>query len=215
MIAQVAGRLVAKRADRVMIETAGGVGYEIVVPLGVMEQLPAVGASVNLATELVVRDDGWSLYGFHNDPERRFFQRLIGVSGVGPKIAIALMSALGLERGVRAVRERNIALLASVSGIGKKTAERLALELADKLGEFQDVAATAVPGAGGAERGGGEGGEGGEGAEGGVDAALRALERLGYGTAEADRALRQALAADGGGDAETLVRRALQLLTHG
>lgn len=207
MIAQVAGRLVAKRADRVMIETAGGVGYEIVVPLGVMEQLPTVGASVNLATELVVRDDGWSLYGFHDDAERRFFQRVIGVSGVGPKIAIALMSALGLERGVRAVRERNIALLASVSGIGKKTAERLALELADKLGEFQDAAAaTGVPGAG---RGGGEG------AEGGAEAALRALERLGYGTAEADRALRQALAADDGGDAETLVRRALQLLTHG
>src|SRR5205823_848480 len=139
VIAQVAGRLAAKQADRVMIHTAGGVGYEIVVPLGVMERLPAVGETVTLATELVVREDGWSLYGFQDDAGRRFFQRLIGVSGVGPKIAIALMSALGVERGARAVKERNIALPASVSGIGKKTAERLALELADKLGQFEEA----------------------------------------------------------------------------
>jgi Holliday junction DNA helicase RuvA len=108
---------------------------------------------------------------------------------------------------VRALRERNIALLASVSGIGKKTAERLALELADKLGEFEAAAAAgagAGVGAGSAVAGGGV-----------ADAALRALERLGYASAEADRALRQALAADGGADAATLVRRALQLLTHG
>ena len=205
MIAQVSGRLAAKQADRVMIHTAGGIGYEIVVPLGVMERLPAVGESVSLATELVVRDDGWSLYGFQDEAERRFFQRLIGVTGVGPKIAIALMSALGVERGARAVKERNIGLLASVSGIGKKTAERLALELADKLGEFEDAASATTP------AGGGGGGSGGGGA---AAAALQALERLGYGTAEADRALRQALAADGG-DTESLVRRALQLLTHG
>ncbi len=203
MIAQVSGRLAAKQADRVMIETPGGVGYEIVVPLGVMERLPAVGEAVSLATELVVREDGWSLYGFHDEAGRRFFQRLIGVSGVGPKIAIALMSALGVERGARAVKERNIALLASVSGIGKKTAERLALELADKLGEFEEFA----------EAGAGPTGTGG--ARGAAEAALHALERLGYATAEADGALRQALAADGGGDTETLVRRALQLLTHG
>jgi len=203
VIAQVSGRLAAKQADRVMIETPGGVGYEIVVPLGVMERLPGVGEAVSLATELVVREDGWSLYGFHDEAGRRFFQRLIGVSGVGPKIAIALMSALGVERGARAVKERNIALLASVSGIGKRTAERLALELADKLGEFDELA----------EAGAGPTGRGG--ARGAAEAALHALERLGYATAEADGALRQALAADGGGDTETLVRRALQLLTHG
>ena len=201
MIAQVAGRLAAKQADRVLIHTAGGVGYEIVVPLGVMERLPAVGETVSLATELVVREDGWSLYGFHDDAGRRFFQRLIGVSGVGPKIAIALMSALGVERGARAVKERNIALLASVSGIGKKTAERLALELADKLGEFEEAGGAMVAG----------------GAAGVAEAALHALERLGYATVEADRALRQVLAADGGSgvEPETLVRRALQLLTKG
>jgi holliday junction DNA helicase RuvA len=207
VIARVSGRLAAKDADRVMIDTTGGVGYEVVVPLGVMERLPAVGAAVSLATELVVREDGWALYGFEDDTGRRFFQRLIGVTGIGPKIAIALLSALGVERGVRAVKERNIALLASVPGIGKKTAERLALELADKLGEFEGtIDASIVPSGGAAE------------------AALHALERLGYSTVEADRALRQALAADGAGgggggktgsDTEALMRRALQLLTHG
>ena len=203
MIAQVSGRLAAKQADRVVVQTAGGVGYEIAVPLGVMEQLPPVGESVSFATELVVREDGWALYGFRDESERRFFQRLIGVTGIGPRIAIALMSALGVARGVRAVQERNIGLLSSVNGIGKKTAERLALELADKLGEFAEPSA----GAGGAGAGP---------ADGTAEAALKALERLGYGTPEADRALRQVLAADGGGDdAETLVRRALQLLTHG
>ena len=199
MIAQVNGRLAAKQADRVVVQTAGGVGYEIAVPLSVMEQLPPVGESVSLATELVVREDGWALYGFRDESERRFFQRLIGVSGIGPKLAIALMSALGVERGARALRERNIALLSSVSGIGKKTAERLALELADKLGEFEEPATLggAAPSTDGAA------------------AALKALERLGYGTVEADRALRDVLAADRGGDTETLVRRALQRLTVG
>jgi holliday junction DNA helicase RuvA len=198
VIAQVSGRLAAKQADRVVVQTTGGVGYEIVVPLGVMERLPAVGETVSLSTELVVREDGWSLYGFQDEAGRRLFQRLIGVTGVGPKIAIALLSALGVERGARAVRDRNIALLASVSGIGKKTAERLALELADKLGEFEEGAGAAAPPMGGA-----------------AASALLALERLGYATPEADRALREALAANGGGDAETLVRRALQLLTNG
>jgi len=199
VIAQVNGRLAAKQADRVVVQTAGGVGYEIAVPLSVMEQLPPVGESVSLATELVVREDGWALYGFRDESERRFFQRLIGVSGIGPKLAIALMSALGVERGARAVKERNIALLSSVSGIGKKTAERLALELADKLGEFEEPATLggAAPSTDGAA------------------AALKALERLGYGTVEADRALRDVLAADRGGDTETLVRRALQRLTVG
>jgi len=198
MIAQVSGRLAAKQADRVMIHTPGGVGYEVVVPLGVMERLPGVGETVTLATELVVREDGWALYGFGTTAERRFFQLLIGVSGVGPRTAIALMSALGVERGVRALRERNVAALASVSGIGKKTAERLALELADKLGDLDG--APGMPAS----------------ADGAAEAALKALERLGFGTAEADRAIRQALAGDRGGtDAEALIRRTLQLLANG
>jgi holliday junction DNA helicase RuvA len=201
MIAHLRGRLAAKSADRVVVETAGGVGYEVVVPLGVMERLPAAGAEVTLATELVVREDGWALYGFLDDAERRFFQRLTSVSGVGPKIGVALLSALGVERGARAVREKNIAILSSVSGIGKKTAERIALELSDKLDDFTEsgAAATSAPPL-----------------EAGAGAALKALERLGYGIVEADRALREAMAGTGNGgsgETETLVRRALQILT--
>lgn len=199
MIAYVRGRLAAKSADRVVVETAGGVGYELTVPLGVMERLPGTGAEVTLATELVVREDGWALYGFLDDSERRFFQRLTSVSGVGPKLAVAVMSALGVERGARAVREKNIALLSSVSGIGKKTAERLALELGDKVDEFAEGGSAATPPLAK-----------------GAEAALKALERLGYSTAEADRAVREALAGNGGlggEETETLVRRALQVLT--
>jgi holliday junction DNA helicase RuvA len=196
MIAHVRGRLAAKSADRVVIETPGGVGYEVVVPLGVMERLPTAGTDVTLATELVVREDGWALYGFLEESERRFFQRLTSVSGVGPKLGIAVLSALGVERGARALREKNIALLSSVSGIGRKTAERLALELGEKVEDFTDApppAAAAVPA--------------------GAEAALKALERLGYATAEADRAVRQVLAGNGNDETEALVRRALQILT--
>ncbi len=203
MIASVTGRLAAKGADRVTVETPGGVGYEVIVPLGVLEHLPAVGATVTLATELVVREDGWALYGFANAGERRFFQRLTSVSGVGPKLALALLSQLGVERAAKAVRSRDVASLASVSGIGKKTAERLALELADKVGEFVGETSGAAPAP----------------LAGGAEAARRALEQLGYTTAEAERALRRVLAESNGHEgadgAEALVRRALQLLTHG
>ena len=202
MIAHVRGRLASKSADRVVIETAGGVGYEIVVPLGVMEKMPAAGTEVMLATELVVREDGWALYGFLDESERRFFQRLTSVSGVGPRIGIALLSALGVERGARALREKNIALLSSVSGIGRKTAERLALELGEKVDDFAEAPSVATPGVGGAAAGTG------------AEAALKALERLGYGVPEADHAIRQALAGNGTDtDTEVLVRRALQILT--
>lgn len=194
MIAFIKGRLSSKSADRVVVETPGGVGYEVVVPLGVMEKLPANGAEVTLATELVVREDGWSLYGFLDESERRFFQRVTSISGVGPKIGIALMSSLGVERGARALREKNIGLLSSVSGIGKKTAERLALELGEKVEDFTEAPAAGVPA--------------------GAEAALKALERLGYAVPEADRAIRQALAGNGTDtETEVLVRRALQILT--
>jgi Holliday junction DNA helicase RuvA len=156
--------------------------------------LPAVGTDVTLATELVVREDGWSLYGFLDESERRFFQRVTSISGVGPKIGIALMSSLGVERGARALREKNIGLLSSVSGIGKKTAERLALELGEKVEDFTEAPAAGVPA--------------------GAEAAIKALERLGYAVPEADHAIRQALAGNGTDtETEVLVRRALQILT--
>ncbi len=194
MIAAVAGQLAAKSADRVVVQTPGGVAYEVTVPLGVMERLPGLGEPVTLATELVVREDGWSLYGFLEDAERRLFQRLLTVNGVGPRIAVAFLSTLGAERGAKAIQKKDLAALSSVSGVGRKLAERLALELSDKLGEL--VGGQPAP------------------LDAPARAALAALERLGYGGTEAERALRQALAGDGGdADAEALVRRALHVLT--
>jgi len=194
VIAAVAGNLAAKTADRVVVRTPGGVAYEVTVPLGVMERLPGLGQSVTLATELVVREDGWSLYGFLDESERRLFQRLLTVNGVGPRIAVAFLSTLGAERGAKAIQKKDLATLSSVSGVGRKLAERLALELSDKLGEL--VGGQPAP------------------LDAPARAALAALERLGYGGTEAERALRQALAGDGGdADAEALVRRALHALT--
>lgn len=194
MIAAVHGHLAARAADRVVVRTPGGVSYEVTVPLGVLERLPGVGEPVTLATELVVREDGWALYGFLEEGERRLFQRLLTVNGVGPKIAVAFLSTLGAERGAKAIQKKDLATLSSVSGVGRKLAERLALELSDKLGELvgDQPAPLDAP----------------------ARAALAALERLGYGGTEAERALRQALSGDGGdADAEALVRRALHVLT--
>jgi holliday junction DNA helicase RuvA len=194
VIAAVTGTLAAKTADRVVVQTSGGIAYEVTVPLGVMERLPGIGAAVTLATELVVREDGWSLYGFLDESERRLFQRLLTVNGVGPRIAIAFLSTLGAERGAKAIQKKDLATLSSVSGVGRKLAERLALELSDKLGEL--VGGQPAP------------------LDAPARAALAALERLGYGGTEAERALRQALAGDGDdADAEALVRRALHALT--
>ena len=194
MIAGVTGHLAAKTADRVVVRTQGGVAYEVTVPLGVMERLPGVADTVTLSTELGVREDGWVLYGFLEDDERRLFQRLLTVNGVGPRIAVAFLSTLGAERGARAIQKKDLATLSSVSGVGRKLAERLALELSDKLGELGSGQPAPLDAS--------------------ARAALAALERLGYGGTEAERALRQALAGDGGdADAEALVRRALHVLT--
>lgn len=198
MIASVSGRLAAKQGDRVVVETPGGVGYELILPLGVLERLPPTGEPITLLTELIVREDGTTLYGFLDGLERRFFRRLLAVGGVGPRLAVALLSALGVERAAKAVQERNIGLLASVTGIGRKTAERLALELADKVDEFVSTAPASLAGA--------------------AEAALHALEGLGYDAGAADRVLRAVLAENGAPsapDTEALVRRALVLLTNG
>jgi len=195
MIARLAGVVVAREGERIIVETSGGVGYEVAVPRTVLEQLPAVGGRVELATFLVVRDDGWALYGFAAEPDRRIFQRLLGVTGVGPRLAMALLSGLGMQRLARALRDRDIAVLSSVPGVGRRTAERLCVELADKLDDL-DLEAEAGPVSSSAE------------------AALQALIRLGYNVSQADGALRDAMAEDGGADSATLIRRALQRLTH-
>jgi len=193
MIAMVSGVVAAREGDSLVVQTDGGVGYRVTVPAGVAERLPAPGARVSLHTELVVKEDGWSLYGFDRPGERQVFQRLLGASGFGPKLALALLSALGPERTVRSIRARDLAALSSVGGIGRKKAERLVLELQDR---FDDVPLESRP----------------AGPPGGDDA-VRALVGLGYGPGAADDAVRAALA--GGAPAEDtsqLVRRALQQL---
>ena len=192
MIALISGTLREREGDSVLIETSGGVGYQVTVPLGVIERLPAAGSRIQLYTELVVREDGWALYGFDRVAERGVFQRLLSASGFGPRLALALLSTLGADRTVRSIRQRDIAALSTVSGIGRKKAERLVLELRDK---FEELGAALPP----APLGPGE-------------EALAALTRLGYAPAQAESAVRDALAADGGSDTTQLIRQALQRL---
>ncbi len=192
MIAYVAGTLAAREGEAIIVLTDGGVGYEITVPLGVYERLPTKGARVGLHTELVVREDGWSLYGFDRPTDRVIFQRLLGASGFGPKLALAVISTLGPERTVRSIRDRDIAALGTVPGIGRKKAERLILELRDKFGDV--TVETAGPRSSGS------------------DQAVLALTGLGYAPAAAEEAVRAVLAAGADGDPAAVVRRALQVL---
>lgn len=195
MIAQVSGTLVSRELDRVEIMTSGGVAYELAIPLSVYETLPATGESVLLHTHLVVKEDGWQLFGFATTFERRVFQRLLNAKGVGPALALGLLSTLSAERVIRALREKDIATLQSVPRVGRKKAEQLILDLADKLDDLQ-----VSPSPGGRRP------EGGAGAE----DAIRALVSLGYSTGDAERAVRQAIDEGGHGlGAAELIRSAL------
>lgn len=194
MIARVEGTLVARELDRVEIGTAGGVTYELAIPLSVFEALPAVGERIALHTHLVVREDGWLLYGFGTAFERRVFARLMTATGVGPALALGILSTLSAERVVRAIREGDIAALQGVPRVGRKKAERLVLELADKM---EDLGVAPVAAGGGAPSAAAED-------------ATRALVSLGYAQGEADQAVRAALDDGGRGmDAAALIRLAL------
>jgi len=168
--------------------------YEVDVPTTVLQRLPAVGEPVALRTLQVVREESVALYGFVEGGERRLFQRLLGASGVGPRLAIAMMSAYSAPRLVRALVEKDVTALRQVSGVGRKTAERLVLELADKLGDL----ALADTGPAGEEVQG-------------AQEAVAALVALGYDFASADRAVRMALEDGDPGSADSLIRRALSL----
>ncbi len=192
MIASVSGVLAERSGDTIVILTDGGVGYTVTVPSGVLERLPPPGARVSLHTELVVKEDGWSLFGFDRPVERTVFQRLLGASGFGPKLALAMLSALGPERTVRSVLARDLTALSTVNGVGRKKAERLVLELQDKFGDVV-VEPQAVRSAG-------------------ADEAVRALMGLGYGPGAADDAVRAVLADDPAQETSHLIRRALQQL---
>ncbi len=196
MIATIRGTLVQREpgSDVVVIETDGGIGYAVSLPLGVWERLPATGARCTLYTELVVREDAWTLYGFDSPAERTIFQRLLSASGLGPRLALAILSTLGPERAVRCIQGKDIAALSTVSGIGKKRAEKLAVELSDR---FADIALAPAAGPGRS-----------------ADEAVRALTALGYSPAAADEAVRAVLAPGASDGVQDLVRRALQQLAR-
>ena len=197
MIGLVAGRLHSKSLDRVEVLTGGGVGYDIAIPLGVYEQLPRVGEEVMLYTHLVVREDAWLLYGFGSVHERSVFQRVLDAKGVGPALALGMLSTLTAARLVRAIREKDVATLQSVPRVGRKKAEQLILDLADKLDDVQGDVVRTGPKPEGAS----------------ADEAMRALVSLGYTTADAERAVRKALDEGARGmSTPELIRRALAVL---
>jgi holliday junction DNA helicase RuvA len=191
VISRIRGTLLARELDRVEVLTPGGVAYEVSIPRSVFERLPASGEEVELRTVQVVREDAVLLFGFLQDPERLVFTRLLTASGVGPRLALALLSALPAGRLVRAIREKDLTALTAVSGVGRKTAERLVLDLASR---FDDIAVAPVAGPG-------------KGA--GVEEALRALTVLGFSSGDADRAVREVLAEEAPEDPRDLIRAAL------
>jgi len=201
MIARVHGTLAGHTLDRIEVLTSGGVTYEVLVPLNVVESLPRVGGAIALHTAMVVREDSWTLYGFASAEERRLFQRVMGTTGVGPTLAMNLLSTLTGERLVRAVRDGDLATLTRVPRVGKKLAERLVLELRDKLEGAAGDSSSAAAGARAAAATGP-----------GADA-VRALIALGYTPADAERAVRVALEGAPKGEATPdLVRRSLAAL---
>jgi Holliday junction DNA helicase RuvA len=193
MIGSLRGRISSKTPPQLTVEV-GGVGYELEAPMSTFFHLPAVGQDVKLLTHFVVREDAQLLYGFATEDERRLFRSLLKVSGIGPKIALALLSGISVEAFILCVQNEDVAALVRVPGIGRKTAERLLVEMRDRLkpaGEGDSTGAVAVAAGASPE------------AE-----AFGALVALGYRPAEATRLLKAA--GPGTHSTEELIRRALQ-----
>ena len=196
MISLLTGTLLVRELDHVELLTAGGVGYHVAIPLGTYEALPRGDDPATLHTHLVVKEDGWALFGFATVHEKRVFQRLLNAKGFGPQLALNMLSALTAERLVRAIREKDAATLQGVRGLGKKKADQLILDLADKLDDLQLGAPISRPG--GAPAGAG------------TEDAVRALVQLGYSVGEAEHAVRASFdAGDGTGGTAALIRAAL------
>jgi holliday junction DNA helicase RuvA len=192
MIGSLRGRIALKTPPQLTVDV-GGIGYELEVPLSTFFHLPAVGEEVHLLTQLVVREDAHTLYGFATEDERRLFRSLIKVSGVGPKIALALLSGISVAAFAECVQREDIAALTRVPGVGRKTAERLIVEMRDRLGPPPAVAGAAAAA---------------ETAASPESEAYGALVALGYRPAEAARLLKAA--GPGTHSTEELIRRALQ-----
>jgi len=196
VIARVEGKLVAKDLDAIEVMTSGGVAYELKIPLSVYEAIPRVGEDISLHTSLVVKEDSWQLFGFVSLFEKRLFEKLLTANGIGTSLAIGMLSALSANRLMRAIREKDIPTLQGVPRVGRKKAERLILDLADKLDGLGDTTGTSAAPASAA-----------------ADDAIRALMSLGYNNSDAERGVRAALDAGGGGkSAAELIRAALSKL---
>ena len=194
MISRLEGRLVAKELDHVEVMTNGGVGYQVAVPLSAYETLPKPGDEVSLFTHLVVREDAWQLFGFTTAYERRAFTKVLDAKGVGPSLALGMLSALSADRLVRAIRERDVSTLQRVPRVGRKKAEQLVLDLADKLDDLSATVRGAAPHPEGPT----------------AEDAIRALVSLGYSSVDAERAVRAAIDSNGRTQsAPELIRNAL------
>ena len=193
MIALLRGRLLQKEATRLIVDVHG-VGYDVLVPLSTFYQLPDAGAEVTLRVHTHVREDVIALFGFLTVLEQLLFERLIAISGIGPRLALAVLSGIEPADLVRAVQSGDVGRLTRIPGVGKKTAERIGLELKDRLPEGLAAAAA------------GEAGEGGLRPD-----LISALLNLGYHRPLAEKAVDAALESEGG-DAtfERTLRRALQ-----
>jgi Holliday junction DNA helicase RuvA len=195
MIAHLRGQLTFKAPNQAIVECAG-VGYDVAISVATFTSLPAEGAQVALHIHTHVREDQIALFGFSEMQEKRLFEKLLTISGIGPKLAITVLSGIAADRLVTAIRSADHATLTKIPGIGKKTAERVVLELKDKLDDMA-VAATA------SSSGPSHGPVG--------DDALSALVNLGYPRPIAQKAIETAIAKDAaaGQDFETLFRAAM------
>lgn len=191
MIGFLRGRLIAKHPPSLLVDV-NGVGYELEAPMSTFYELPAAGAELQLFTHLVVREDAHLLYGFATSDERRLFRGLLKVSGVGPRIALGILSGVSVEAFLQCVELQDADTLVRIPGVGRKTAERLLIEMRDRVRALTPVGEFARA----------SGGNGGAQAE-----AFGALVALGYKPAEVTRLLR---AAEGAATTEELIRRALQ-----
>lgn len=209
MIAYLSGNLLSKQANTCIIDITG-VGYEVIIPLSTFYDLEEVGAIVQLRIYTHVREDALQLYGFKTARERELFLRLISVSGIGPKLGITMLSGMSADEIIASIRTNNLARLTSIPGVGKKTAERLVIELRDKISALSSPAleeefATA-----------GTGGAGAQLTEDAVrDDALSALVNLGYQKSAAEKAITSAMQEGGDISVEAILRRSLRQLARG
>jgi Holliday junction DNA helicase RuvA len=193
MIAHLRGRLLFKAPNQVIVD-CNGVGYDVAISVSTFSELPREGAEVALHIHTHVREDQIALFGFAETQEKRLFERLLTISGIGPKLAITVLSGISPERLVAAIRGSDHATLTKIPGIGKKTAERVVLELKDKL---EDMAVPVAAGAGYSTPVG--------------EDALSALVNLGYARPVAQKAIETAIekSPDAASDFETLFRAAM------